>query len=298
MRRDGQLALANIRGVDIAHWDPVRSTALWGGPSRRPRPLRNFGDLLGPTIVRAIARGLDLQPAPEPARLLAIGSIIHFAQPGDVVWGPGLNPKAGVELGSLVGLDVRAVRGPRTRELLARLAGVDAPAVYGDPGILLGGLRPGLVVAPDARHRAVSIVPNLNDLAAVTDRERIVNPRWRLGRVLRTIASSRLVVGTSLHGIIVAESLGVPARAVRTDIEGAVKYEDYYLATGRDPDNALATSVEDAIARGGAEPPAWDPRPLLDSFPVDLWGGAPSGFLEAVARRTESIVGRDAMRSH
>lgn len=292
MRRDGQLALASVRGVDVAHWNPVRSTAAWGGATPLPRPLDNFGDLLGPRIVAAMVRGLRLPNAPAPARLLAIGSILHFAREGDVVWGAGLNPKAGVEVGALGGLDVRAVRGPRTRELLAELGGASAPAVYGDPGILLGALEPRLVVRPDGRSRALSIVPNLNDLASLTDRTSIVNPRWRLGRVLRLLGSSRLVVGTSLHGIIVAESLGVPARAVRTGIEGAVKYEDYYLATGRDPDEVLADDVADAVARGGAAPPEWDPRPLLSAFPADLWGGAASPFLDTIAARVDAVIGR------
>lgn len=287
-RRSGQLALATVHGVEVAHWDPLRRTGRWGSPTIRSRPLRNFGDLLGPVIVRAMVRQLRLGSAVDHGslpRLLAIGSVLHLAEPSDVVWGAGMNVKAGVELSALPTLDLRAVRGPRSRDLLTIRFRQAAPPVFGDPGLLLGALAPRLVV-PARKRSGVAVVPNLNELGLLTSREHVVNPRWRLRRVLRAIAASELVVGTSLHGIIVAESLGVPARAVRTSAEGAFKYEDYYLATGRDPDAVLADSVDEAIARGGAEPPVWDPRPLLNAFPADLWKGevAPAR-LEAIAAR-------------
>ena len=289
MQRDGQLALASVHGVEVAHWDPLRRTRRWGSPAIVSRPLRNFGDLLGPVIVDAMVRQLRLGHAADHGvlpRLLAIGSVLHLAEPSDVVWGAGMNVKTGTELVALPTLDLRAVRGPRTHDLLTIRFRQAAPAVFGDPGLLLGALRPRLVV-PSQQRRGIAIVPNLNELATLTSRERVINPRWPLRRVLRRIAASELVVGTSLHGIIVAESLGVPARAVRTSAEGAFKYEDYYLATGRDPDAVLADSVDDAIERGGAEPPVWDPRPLLDAFPADLWTGKVSPKrVEAIAART------------
>lgn len=281
------LALTAVRGVDIAHWNPLRRTTTWGAPSRRARPVRNFGDLLGPLVVRQLVREFGLAPATHDVtpRLLAIGSVLHLAEPGDVVWGAGLNAKTGTEVLTLPALDLRAVRGPRTHAQLLSRFGKRSPTTFGDPGLLLGALFPHLLVPPQRRH-GVSVVPNLNELAQLQSRDRVVNPRWPLRAVVRRIARSELVVGSSLHGIIVAESLGVPARAVRTSEEGSFKYEDYYLATGRDPHALLADSVEDAIARGGTEPPLWDPRPLLDAFPTDLWsGGATPAQVEHIAGR-------------
>jgi pyruvyltransferase len=282
IRRDGQLELVDVAGVDVAAWNPVRSSNRWGRHVLRARPVRNFGDLLGPVIVRELVAQLGLGGAVERRRLLAVGSVLHFGRPGDVVWGAGRNAKAGAPPD---GLDVRAVRGPRT--------GADHPAavVGGDPALLLAGLRPDLLVHP-TRRTGVAIVPNLNELASVTDRRGILSPRAPLARVLRTIARSTLVVGSSLHGVIVAEALGVPARAVRAVEEPAFKYEDYYLATGRDPDEVVAGSVEEALARGGAPAPRWDPEPLLTAFPADLWAGEPeAGAVERIAVRTREAAG-------
>ena len=273
MTQSEQLAVTPVAGVDIAHWNPRRRVRQWGSPTRFARPVNNFGDLLGPLIVRALVRefGLTAPPADaERRRLVVIGSVVHLAEPGDVVWGAGLTTKPGTERDHLPQLDIRAVRGPGTSALLAERYARPVPEVFGDPGLLLGTLMPQLAVAP-AKRSGTSIVPNLNALATLDNRDDVVNPRWPLRRVLARIAASELVVGSSLHGIIVAESLGVPARGVRTPAEGAFKYEDYYRATGRDPDSVLAGTVAEAVARGGAEPPEWDPRPLLSAFPTDLW---------------------------
>ena len=282
IRRDGQLELVDVAGVDVAAWNPVRHSGRWGRHTLVARPVRNFGDLLGPLIVRDLVAQLGLGAATQRRRLLAVGSVLHFGRAGDVVWGAGRNLKAGSPPD---GLDVRAVRGPRTA------AGYPEAVIGGDPALLLGGLRPDLVVDP-ARRSGVTVVPNLNELVDVRDRRGILSPRAPLGHVVRTIARSTLVIGSSLHGVIVAEALGVPARAVRAVAEPAFKYEDYYLATGRDPLEVVAGSVEEARERGGAPPPRWEPEPLLAAFPLDLWGGAPApGALERIAARTREAAG-------
>src|SRR5690349_3382462 len=53
----------------------------------------NFGDYLSSVIVTKIAADAGLfldEERPSPARLLAIGSILHFARNGDIVWGSGV----------------------------------------------------------------------------------------------------------------------------------------------------------------------------------------------------------------
>jgi pyruvyltransferase len=277
IRRDGQLAQANVRGVDVAHWDPLRRTGRWGAPALVSRPVRNVGDLMGPVVVRALAREFDLPRAPGRPGLLTVGSILHLARDGDVVWGSGLNPKPGGEPVA-TRLDLRAVRGPRTAALLAGHPGSAVSAASGDPALLLGALFPHLVRTDRERTHPLTVVPNLNELAGISPAARrgVLNPRGHPRHVLRTIASSRFVVGSSLHGVILAEALGVPARAVRGRSESTLKYEDYYLATNRDPEVELADDVADALNRGPATPPDWDPRPLLSAFPRDLWeDGAP-----------------------
>jgi pyruvyltransferase len=257
--------------VEVYSWNPARP--VFGGRiGRRLGPRRrvqNFGDLIGPVVVGALLRrrGLDPTSANRSVQLLSVGSVLHHARPGAVVWGSGVNGKIAPAPELLRTLDIRAVRGPRTHRYLSD-RGVDGvPAIYGDPALLLPALFPELR-ATRPTH-GVTIVPNLNDVAAY-DGHRYLHPRRPLKHCLETIAHSRLVVGSSLHGIIVAEAFGVPARLVRSATEPAFKYDDYYSGTGREHYHA-ADSVEEALDLGGEPPPSWSEDELVEAFPADLW---------------------------
>ena len=83
---------------------------------------------------------------------------------------------------------------------------------------------------------------------------------------------SRLVISSSLHGLIVAEAFGIPARLLKmTMIEKLLKYQDYYESTGR-PHFQYATSVQEALRMGGEPPGHIDIMPLLKSFPHEYFG--------------------------
>jgi pyruvyltransferase len=273
-----QITTAAVAGVPVLHWNPVRKTGIWGRRSLRARTVDNFGDLLGPLVVEGLVKRFGLTDAGQRSdrRLLSIGSILQFSTPGDVVWGSGVNGKVGADEYHLSGLDVRAVRGPLTRDILRERFGLAVPEVYGDPGLLLPYVQPQLTEWAKEKRFDVTIVPNLNDLRHAPRTPNTISPRAELWTVLRRIAQSRFVVGSSLHGVIVAEALGIPARAVVSPLESPLKYQDYYLGTGRDPEGAFSPTVANALAKGGAQPPAWSPHPLLTAFPADLWRSAQS----------------------
>jgi pyruvyltransferase len=263
----------DVTEVELFHWNPARPGLPRRFPWLFPRLPRvdNFGDLLGPLIVRRVLdrAGLDPRDATEDRRLLSIGSVLHFSRPGDVVWGSGINGKVDNDSHSFDSLDIRAVRGPRTRAYLES-RGLSVPEVYGDPGLLLGHLWQREELVAGAPLRPLSVVPNLNDLPRYAGAPHVLDPRSPVMQCLQVIASSELVVGSSLHGIIVAEALGIPARLVRSGAETEFKYADYYLGTGRDVP-AFARDVEEAVAMGPCPLPDWDPSALLDAFPTDLW---------------------------
>lgn len=276
--------------VENFHWNPrskwtpsIRGHRLRYGPR-----INNFGDLLGPVVVDGMLRmrGIDATRAIRRTQLLSVGSVVHLAKSGATVWGSGVNGKMGEHYHRYRHLDVRAVRGPLTRDyLLAK--GIDVPQVYGDPALLLPMIMPGLKRAEASID--VLVLPNLNDAprwsglawaGAAGSGVRLVDPRSPLPEVLGAISRSRLVVGSSLHGIVVAEALGIPARLVVPGSESTFKYEDYYRGTGRAGYTAAATP-EEAVAMGGEQPLDFDPAPLLDAFPIDLWHAARSAGVRA-----------------
>ena len=78
-------------------------------------------------------------------------------------------------------------------------------------------------------------------------------------------------ISSSLHGIVVAEAYGIPARYLRvTENEYIIKYQDYYLGTNR-THFQFAASVEEALLLGGEEPGSCDLEKLYDAFPFEYW---------------------------
>ena len=278
-----------IRGVEVFRWMPRRYSAI---PDHQPE---NFGDSLAREIVRAMV-ALD-PPAKAPRRsrrLLSIGSILHFARDSDTVWGSGINGKVDDQVGS-DSLDVRAVRGPKTRQaLMAR--GIPVPEIYGDPGLLLPDLFPVTKVWAQTKRHSIAIVPNFNDALEFAAMPGFVNPLAPLWEVIRHIAQSEFVVASSLHGIIVAEALGVPVRPLGSRAEALFKYDDYALGTGRESLEIVET-VEEAIAAGPTAPLSFDAEPLKAAFPRDLWQSFEhTQILEAGAVRDAQSLG-DALES-
>ena len=258
--------------IELVHWNPRKK--LFRGVVGRRLPFRgrrpnNFGDLLGPEVIKRLLKvhGLQNSAAVTDRRLLSIGSVMGMARQNDVVWGSGINGKFVDEVYSFSKIDVRAVRGPLTREGLLK-RGQAVPEIYGDPGLLVGRLWNRLPVS--SKRYAYTIVPNLNDLSSFRKSGSILDPRSPLNECLDRISQSEFVVGSSLHGIIVAESLGIPARLVKSSSEPVFKYEDYYLGSGRDGFTSAKT-VSQALDLGGEPLPQWDATALLDAFPIDLW---------------------------
>jgi pyruvyltransferase len=254
------LAPAVYPRVELFHWSP-------------PNGSINFGDRLSEVIVRQLLARYSLSLDHEvlqPARLLAIGSILHFARSGDHVWGSGWNGKIAVEQFRAKALTVHAVRGPLTAEFL-RQRRIEVPEIFGDPAILLPTLFPQL--PPAKVDQDYIFIPNLNDQASMEDHPALVSPLRGWNVVLERIRQSRLVLASSLHGLIVAEAYGVPARYVRlSDREDLFKYKDYWLGSGR-PESAFeyASSIDEGLEMGGAPLPQNNPDRLLEAFPRLLW---------------------------
>ena len=235
----------------------------------QPRDGINFGDDLSRVIVEKIlGHAVRHRPFESDAKLLfAAGSILHYARNGDVIWGSGFreNPLSENRFSYL---DVRAVRGPRTREFLLKM-GIDCPEIYGDPAVLMGYLFPEL--KKEKPIYDYIIIPNIGEIQCFIGYKNIVLPTCPWREIVKKMMQSRLVISSSLHGIIVAESFGIPARLLKmTWIEPLLKYQDYYESSGR-PNFRYATSVQEALQMGGEEPSCLDINPLIKSFPWDYF---------------------------
>lgn len=278
--------LTRLGGIDVLSWNPLRTAE--GEPGGRL--VNNFGDLLGPLLVERILGDLSMRASStessEAPVLITIGSVLHFAPEGAVVWGTGVNFKLASKLPPhFETLDIRSVRGPHSARLITAKGG-RVPAVFGDPALLLPRFMPELRSWGRTGAGGMLIAPNLNDFEEMSQSATslgytVLDPRAPLNAVLRTIAGSGFVVGSSLHAIAIADSLGIPARFVVSAAEGALKYRDYLAGTGR-PLTRISGDISAAIDLGGHTAPDVDLDALLSAFPQDLWGRASSSARPAV----------------
>ena len=91
-------------------------------------------------------------------------------------------------------------------------------------------------------------------------------------KVINKICSAKVVVSSSLHGIILAEAYGIPAVFVQDRPEKFnFKYQDWYESTNRTME--VYTNLEKALTVEKKEVPDLNQmrKNLIDSFPYDLW---------------------------
>jgi len=251
------------RGVGLYYWSPDDH-----------RGDENFGDYLSKVIVEniidkkygEIKNDMKYNADGVKKRLFAIGSILHHASDHDVIWGSGVNGKDLGQKISASNLDVRMVRGPITRKVLLNY-NISCPPNYGEPGLLVSEFFGDIDI--DEKKHTFSLVLNLNDTLLYEDKDYLIYPNWGLDRVIQRIRESEMVVSTSLHGLVIAEAFGVPARHLLSFAEPTFKYIDYYRGTGRF-DVQFAHTLEEALELGGVPAPEYDPQSMIDNFPSDL----------------------------
>ena len=241
----------------------------------------NFGDSLGKVIAEWMLakKDLTLDSLVKGRKFFnTVGSNIFQSYQNATIWGSGmLHEPLGKMLflfrNPFVKLDVRAVRGAKSREVLLKY-GHKCPEVYGDPAVLMPliytpkvcGDRNEILVVPQflAEGEIRKKYPEYKMISLNTDDYK---------SVIDTIASSKMVVTSSLHAILLAEVYGIPAVLFRTlEKETDFKYYDYYYSTGR-RDVKIADTLEEALQMSPLPIPDYSAlqQGLLDSFPYDLW---------------------------
>lgn len=236
----------------------------------------NIGDYLSNVVCEYAAslQGFSLKENSAKKHLYGIGSVATLGFQNATIWGSGmLNPpssrKRRFAFYHFVKLDIRAVRGPLTRKAL-QWYGYDCPETYGDPAILMPRIYTPKAI--ERMRRKYCVVKHLHDFAHYENEISTLTTDYF--SFIDRIVSSELVISSSLHGIILAESYGVPAVLFLppTLDNSLFKYQDYYYSTGRDS-FPVATTIEEALLAEPCELPSFRKMQdkLLDVFPYDLW---------------------------
>ena len=302
----------------------------WAGTTTK-MDYQNLGDALSP-IMAALMSGLEVQRVPTASpkiRMACVGTIAHGFSGGECwFWGTGSspwrNPSAPApERRAFVGAEEPGFHATATRGLLSEelISGdVGKIGVYGDPVWLL----PRFYNPKPRKTWKLGVIVHLSELAdrATTpnlkpellrylipedfrDEVRIIHTVTEIGvapmkaRIDEILACER-IVSTSLHGMVFAESYGIPClhfptsgakgpgARVLTDLNLDLRFVDLYSGLGLEKLPIYAQPQRertDWAALMKAVDDLWEEKPfdaeaLIEAFPLDL------NLLEAPAGQT------------
>ena len=218
------------------------------------RDTPNFGDALAPLLVERFLGRRVVASSPRRCRMCAVGSILDcfFSRgfslkrrlyrritPPVLVWGCGfIQPEREGWTDPRRRLDVLAVRGKLSRERIRKYLGIDKEIALGDPGLLCARLLEGREIP---KTHDLGIIPHFVDRdnpllgRFPADNSILIDVGAPPFGVLEQIASCKAVVSSAMHGLIAADSLGIPnLRMVLGGniLGGDYKFDDYYSAFG------------------------------------------------------------------
>ncbi len=206
---------------------------------------QNAGDLLNAFLMNSLF-GAEVSWADlERAELTAIGSILNLnfnyenkqtKNPKKlIVWGTGFmdSPRCR-ETGFYRDLDIRALRGRYSGQIVWDVLGKKINAAFGDPGILVSDLK----IRREKKYE-IGLIPHCREAdnalmrsAAKDPAVHLIDMRGHPVQVLEKIAACEAVASSSLHGIILADSFRIPNVWLRlgryTKGNTLFKYWDYF----------------------------------------------------------------------
>ena len=229
--------------------------------------VRNFGDLLNRDLFKYF--GKDIKKADMPySDIMAIGSLLQTlfrekklsitrklsikTKKPLIVYGSGFIEDAPTSFHLLRRLDVRAVRGYNSLEKLKQYKNVKIAdnVAIGDPGLLSKYIvdtskvkkKYELGIIPHYVDKANSLLKKIKVKNAV-----VIDIQQSPQIFLKQLAECKTVISSAMHGLIAADSLGIPnIRMVLSDktTGGDYKYNDYYSAFGLTKHNVVNLAHE------------------------------------------------------
>jgi len=236
-----------MKNINLYYWD--------GAP--------NFGDQLNIDICKKIFKVNPICTLPEECEAAFIGSLLddflcvskecesyiryYDALPPVEIWGAGFiigknqykymkRPFYKPEF-YFRKISLHAVRGKKSLKRLEKIFKTKFPdCVIGDPGLLVSELSNLNHVKKNYR---IGIIPHhieKNDAAyknLLIKNSKIIDIEAPIDDILHSIAECDIIASASLHGLIAADSLGIPnGRIIASNkiIGGNYKYNDYYTS--------------------------------------------------------------------
>ena len=248
----------------------------------------NFGDLIGPWLVEMMTgrKAINVKDDKTKGGVATVGSILQsLNRPGLDVWGSGVLYRLSADkvqrLTRRKPRAIHALRGWHTYSEVKKKLGWKAPRIFGDPALLLPRYH---TIRKTDKAGSPVVVPHYSHKKYFKGFEgiHVVDVQQDAPTVVNEIGSASCCVSTSLHGVIVAHSYGVPwvwLNIAEQGLKGGnFKFEDFFTVMNRDavsavtiepgsitPSNMLALSNLASLPKN-----KFSFDSLNDSFPADF----------------------------
>lgn len=218
----------------------------------------NFGDLLNIELLPRIFPVEIVHASPMKCQMTAIGSVLqslmkkqwqfaiplkYFSSVPITVWGSGFikPPRHRLE-GFLRPIEPLALRGKISQARMSEILKKEINVPLGDPGLL----APHLLDRKLPKKYRVGIIPHHHDihnplfekLHAELPDALLISPEATAQQVVEQISQCDLILSSSLHGLIIADSLNIPNAWLTVSdllLGGVYKFHDYYSIYGLKP---------------------------------------------------------------
>lgn len=210
--------------------------------------IANFGDAINPILIERLLGKECCLGGKYRADIIGIGSILHllcrtqlkykirtiFSKPS-TVWTSGFIKEAKREESFRKNISFAALRGKVSKERVEKIIGKKLDIPLGDGGLLFSKL---LDKQPIKKY-SIGIIPHTVDRENVLIKHiheeiahsKIIDVRQPPLETLEQIASCDFIISTAMHGLIAADSLGIPNKWIEVSdkVEGnGYKFKDYY----------------------------------------------------------------------
>jgi glycosyltransferase involved in cell wall biosynthesis len=215
-----------------------RSIKLW--QYKEPDHI-NFGDELTAYIIeRLFKKNFELTEL-HLADMVGVGSILDIFYGRNekmYIWGSGFIMN-GDNLNN-ENLIFKAVRGKNTKD---RIGAKYRNIPIGDPGLLSN-----LIFEPSKCEDKIGVIPHyldmdseaLDEVKGNSDKYILISPKQSPEVVISDITKCKVILSSSLHGLICADSFGIPNihMPLSTKLKGGeYKFQDYYSAINKEYKN-------------------------------------------------------------
>ena len=198
----------------------------------------NFGDTVSKDILLNLFGRSVSWAAPNDCDLIAAGSILEIIQNANpkrllYAWGSGFirENSSNVNLNNII---FKAVRGNKTKKR------INKKIPTGDPGILVNATYS---LRKKCFSKKIGVVIHYADFQldivkrfCNDSRFEVITPLDNPENVAKKISSCSLILSSSLHGLIFADSLSVPNAHIKLSDNltgGSYKFLDYYSGVGK-----------------------------------------------------------------